>query len=240
MGRLSPQYIDLVERWLKGGLNISRIRMSPDQRLRAMIVYEAYQVWLTDKQIRAQDLIRSIAQREYAVILEKASGGDARAQELVRVLRITPGKDRTITEISNDVALFDHLVGRFSVSTEHIERATVQDASDWLIREGMKNADSRAVKSGAEIKMQLNHNFEQRDNPAEQMPSMDIGITDDVSIIKRDRVNYTDEEKRRMARKYGLTDKQVTDLIQSPDGEWQIPDEQPEPEPEKDVFDENQ
>ena len=43
-----------------------------------------------------------------------------------------------------------------------------------------------------------------------------------------------------MARKYGLTDKQVTDLIQSPDGEWQIPDEQPEPEPEKDVFDENQ
>ena len=69
---------------------------------------------------------------------------------------------------------------------------------------------------------------------------MDIGITDDVSIIKRDRVNYTDEEKRRMARKYGLTDKQVTDLIQSPDGEWQIPDEQPEPEPEKDVFDENQ
>jgi hypothetical protein len=56
--------------------------------------------------------------------------------------------------------------------------------------------------------------------------------------VKRDRVNYTDEERKKMAKRYGLTDKQVVDMIQNSDGTWQMSDEQPEPEPEKDVFSE--
>ena len=39
-----------------------------------------------------------------------------------------------------------------------------------------------------------------------------IAITQDVSIVKRDRVNYTDEEKLRMARKYGLTTKDLQEI----------------------------
>ena len=34
----------------------------------------------------------------------------------------------------------------------------------------------------------------------------------DVSIVKRDRVNYTEEEKLRMARKYGLTTKDLQEI----------------------------
>ena len=39
-----------------------------------------------------------------------------------------------------------------------------------------------------------------------------ISITQDVSIVKRDRINYTDEEKRKMQRKYGLTNKDMQDI----------------------------
>ena len=89
------------------------------------------------------------------------------------------------------------------------------------------------------LKMQLNNNFQEKENAAEQMPESEINITGDVSVVKRDRVNYTDEEKKKFARRYGLTDKQVVDMIQNSEGTWQMPDEQPEPEPEKDIFDEN-
>ena len=39
-----------------------------------------------------------------------------------------------------------------------------------------------------------------------------IAITQDVSIVKRDRINYTEEEKLRMARKYGLTTKDLQEI----------------------------
>ena len=39
-----------------------------------------------------------------------------------------------------------------------------------------------------------------------------IAITQDVSIVKRDRVNYTEEEKLRMASKYGLTTKDLQEI----------------------------
>ena len=41
-----------------------------------------------------------------------------------------------------------------------------------------------------------------------------IAITQDVSIVKRDRVNYTDEYKKKMARKYGLTAKDMQDIAE--------------------------
>ena len=238
MSKPSEKYFDKVERWLLGGLKIEKIIMSPDQRFRAMLAYEAYQLWIQDKQIRPADIMRRLAAREYPMLLRKAEEGDLRAQEYVDAMKIRPGVPRTPTEISNDVALLNHIIAKFDVPTEAIERAKVQDASDWLIREGMKMGDARSVKSGADLKMQLNNNFQEKENAAEQMPDSDINITGDVSTIKRDRVNYTDEEKKKYARKYGLTDKQVIDMIENSDGSWSMPDEEPEKEPEKDVFDE--
>lgn len=238
MSKPSENFFNKVERWLLGGITIEKMILTPDQRFRALLAYEAYQIWLQDKQIRPSDVMRRLAAREYPVLLRRAEEGDQKAQEYVAAMNIRPGIHRTPTEISNDVALFNHIIGRFDTPIDNIEKAKVQDASDWLIREGMKMGDPRSVKSGADLKMQLNNNFQEKENPEDQMPASDINITADVSVVKRDRVNYTDEERKRMARRYGLTDKQVVDMIQNSDGTWQIPEEQPDPEPEKDVFDE--
>lgn len=238
MSKPSENFFNKVERWLLGGITIEKMILTPDQRFRALLAYEAYQIWLQDKQIRPSDVMRRLAAREYPVLLRRAEEGDQKAQEYVAAMNIRPGIQRTPTEISNDVALFNHIIGRFDTPIDNIEKAKVQDASDWLIREGMKMGDPRSVKSGADLKMQLNNNFQEKENPEDQMPASDINITADVSVVKRDRVNYTDEERKRMARRYGLTDKQVVDMIQNSDGTWQIPEEQPDPEPEKDVFDE--
>jgi len=65
MSKPSEKYFDKVERWLLGGISIEKMVMSPDQRFRAMLAYEVYQRWLQDKQLRASDVLRNIAAREY-------------------------------------------------------------------------------------------------------------------------------------------------------------------------------
>ena len=55
--------------------------------------------------------------------------------------------------------------------------------------------------------------FDEERDATDEMPDMSrIAITQDVSIVKRDRINYTDEEKQRMARKYGLTTKDLQEI----------------------------
>ena len=238
MSKPSHKYFDLVERWILGGLPIEKMYMSPDQHFRAMLAYEAYQVLLQYKQIRPTDLMRRLAALDYPILLQKAAEGNERAIEFVKTMHIRPGVPRTVTEISNDVALFNHLVGRFNTPIENIEKAKVQDASDWLIREGMKMGDARAEKAGSDIKMQMHDNFREKEDPTAQMPSGENLITGDVTVIKRDRVNYTEEEKQKMGRQFGLSSKQVTELFQQPDGSWQMPEEQPDNETSPDIFDE--
>ena len=114
------------------------------------------------------------------------------------------------------------------------------DAADWLIREGKKMGDARAVKSGADLKMQVNNNFRQDENPLEQMPSGEINITYDVSVVKSDRVNYTEEDIRRMAKRYGLTQREFLDCVQNEDGVWQVPDAGNGESGEADVFVDNE
>ena len=123
MSKPSEKYFDKVERWLLGGITIDKMIMSPDQRFRALLAYEAYKIWLQDKQIRPTDIMRRIAAREYPVLLQKAAAGDSKAIEYVDAMNIRPGIPRTPTEISNDVALFNHIIGRFDVPTENIEKA---------------------------------------------------------------------------------------------------------------------
>ena len=55
-----------------------------------------------------------------------------------------------------------------------------------------------------------------------------IAITQDVSIVKRDRVNYTDEYKAKMARKYGLTAKDLQDIADEEDMGNNGKEEQPD------------
>ena len=55
--------------------------------------------------------------------------------------------------------------------------------------------------------------FHEVKDATDEMPAMSrISITQDVSIVKRDRVTYTDEYKKKMARKYGLTTKDLQEI----------------------------
>ncbi len=240
MSKPSSNYLEKVERWILGGIDINKMIMKPEQRYRAVAAYEAYQIWLQDKQIRPMDIMRRIANREYPALLHKAEEGNPQAIEYVEALHIKRDVPRTITELSNDVAVFNHLVGRFDVAIDNIEKAKVQDASDWLITQGMKTGDARAVKSGADIKMQLHNNFQERNDAENQLPVTEINITGDVSVIKRDRINYSDEEKRRLARKYGMTDKEAAEMIETSDGTWQMAGEQEEEEKAPDFFEDSE
>lgn len=238
MSKPSPTYLDKVVRWILGGIDISKMAMSPEQRFRASIVFEAYQMWLQDKQMRPTDTMRRLANRAYPYLMEKAKNGDKAAMEYVEALDIRPGKSRTITEIANDVAVLNHLVSHFNVPIDDIEKAKVQDASDWLIREGMKMGDVRAVKSGADIKMQLYDNFKSKETASDQIAVGQINITGDVSIVKRDRKNYDPKYVEQMRRKYGLSKADVIEMIQSEDGTYQpfgLEDDE-----EKDIFIENE
>ena len=86
---------------------------------------------------------------------------------------------------------------------------------------------------------ELNNDFKEDKNEADKMPLMEINITGDVSVIKRDRVNYTDEERKRIARKYGLSEKQVINMIQDSNGTWQMPSEEGDKPKEKDIYELN-
>ena len=239
MSQVSQAFYDKIERWMLGGLDINRMSMSDDQKYRAMVVYEAYHEWLTNKQIVPTRVMRNISARNYPVLLQKARSGDERAITMVKAMNIREGVQRTPTEISNDVAALNWLIGRIDVDTTNIEKAKVLDASDWLISEGQKMGNITAVAAGANLKMKMNNDFKEDKNEADKMPMMEINITGDVSVIKRDRVNYTDEERKRIARKYGLSEKQVINMIQDSNGTWQMPSEEGDKPNEKDIYELN-
>lgn len=218
MSRPSANFLDKVERWVMAGVPIEKMAMKPEQRFRAKLAYEAYQIWLQDKQIKPTDIMRRLANREYPIILKKAADGDELAQSYVDAMNIRPGVSRTFTEIANDVAVLNHLVSRFNVPTDDIEKAKVQDASDWLIRTGMDKGDSRSVKSGIDTKMMLYDNFRQKETAADQISVAQINITGDVSIVKRDRQNYDPKYIESMRRKYGLSKSDVIEMVQGADG----------------------
>ena len=228
----SKEYLSRIEKWLLGGLTLERMNMTLVQKFRARLAYEAYQVWMQNKQIRPADLMRRLAARDYDELLYQAAQGNEDAQLYVGALRIRKDEPRTVSEISNDVYVFNWLVGRFSTSESHINRAKYQDAADWLLRTGMQMGGKEgisAVDKGAEKLRVLENNFQEQENAADSMAGMDMQITGDVSVIKSDRVNYTEEEKKRLAAKYHLTPTEVRDMIQNEDGIYEAVDEEKDP-----------
>lgn len=228
----SKEYLSRIEKWLLGGLTLERMNMTLVQKFRARLAYEAYQVWMQNKQIRPADLMWRLAARDYDELLRQAAQGNEDAQLYVGALRIRKDEPRTVSEISNDVYVFNWLVGRFSTSESHINRAKYQDAADWLLRTGMQMGGKEgisAVDKGAEKLRVLENNFQEQENAADSMAGMDMQITGDVSVIKSDRVNYTEEEKKRLAAKYHLTPTEVRDMIQNEDGVYEAVDEEKDP-----------
>lgn len=220
MSNLSRIYLERVEKCILSGIPVENMNMTIRQKFRTRMTCEAYRIWMANKQIRVREVMERIAAREYVFLAQKAQEGDKEAQEYVRELRIAPGVRRSMKEIEQDIEALNHIIGAFSAPTNYIERAKVADASDWLIREGQKMGNDKAVAAGAKIKMELNNNFEERMSAEERMSPQEINITGDVSVVKTDRVNYTEKEKESMRRKYGLTKKELEEVIQNEQGEY--------------------
>lgn len=235
MAKVSDKYLAVVDKFIFNGLSIKHVAMTEEQKLRTMIVYEAYQMWMTDKQIDPMDTCRRIASRIYGDMLMRADT-DAHYASLCERLNIRVGVPRDYDRLANDVYTFDHIVGRFHEPARNIERAKVLDASDWLIREGMKSGNERSVKAGADLKMRLHKDFDEQQEGFDNLANTDINITGDVSVVKPDRQNYTEEQKRAFAKRFGLPEREVEELIRNADGVYETaPMEQEE---EFDIFDE--
>lgn len=231
--KVSDAFLEKVDKFIFMGGSIRHMAMTEEQKIRTMIAYEAYQVWLTNKFIRPTDLCRRIAARIYADMLEKAET-DARYAEICRKMKIYPGSVRDYNRIANDVQVLEHIIGRFSVKCKNIEQAKVQEASDWLIEEGMKSGNDRAVKNGADLKMKLHKDFDEQAQGFDNLANTDINITGDVSVVKPDRVNYSEEEKKKLAKRFGLPDKEVEELFRNSDGVYETAPEDEDEEP--DIF----
>ena len=240
MSNVSKKYLDCVEKYILNGLPIENMNMLPAQKFRTRIVYEAYRVWMANKQIRVREVIERIAAREYATTYKKALAGDKECMAYAKALHLTPDSVRGLHEIAKDMETLNHIIGAFSAPVNFIERAKVVDASDWLIREGQKMGNDKAVVAGAKLKMEMNNNFEEKMAAEERMSPVEINITGDVSIVKTDRANYTEEEKEAMRRKYGLSQKEMEEIIQNDQGEYVdvIPDN--EQEENQDFFEEKE
>lgn len=229
MARVSDNYLDLVDKFIFMGGEIRHMAMTEEQKLRTLIAYEAYQVWMSNKQIRPLDLCRRISARIYGDMLEKAKHNKEYAGNCKR-LGIRPGVPREYSKLSNDVATLDHIIGRFNTPTVNIEKAKVIDASDWLIEEGMKVGNDRSVKSGAELKMKLHHDFDERQQGFDNLADTDINITGDVSVVKPNCTNYSPEYLKKLAEKFKMPVEEVQDLIMNADGVYETASKEAEKE----------
>lgn len=233
MAKVGDNYLELVDKFIFMGGSIRHMAMTEEQKLRTMIVYEVYQIWISNKQIKPMDVCRRVSSRIYADMLARAEH-DATYAELCQKLNIRPGMNREYSKLANDVATLDHLVGRFNAPTLNFEKHKVIDASDWLITEGMKSGNDRSVINGAKLKMDLFKGFDERQQGFDNIAETDINITGDVSVVKPDKENYSDEFKKQLAIKNGLTVHEVEDLLMNDKGEYETAPQEEEREP--DIF----
>lgn len=232
MSQPSQNYCNKVERWILGGVPLERMNFRPEQRFRAHLVTEVYQHWIATPHIDPRKMLQNFSQRDYAFLLKKAGEGDTEAQELVEALHITPNSTRSANEISNDIYLLNYLVGKLSTSKKHIHRMMYESNIEWMQNFGRKTGTWQAVKQANQDLAKLNNDFKDEENPQDQMPSTNINITGDVSIIKKGRQSLSDEERERLRKKYGLTDKEMSQQLEEINGVWQAP----ETEEEEDIF----
>ena len=183
---------------------------------------EFYKRWVQNNDIDPRTTCRNIARRDYTLFVKQAGQGNKEAQDMVMALHIDIDeegyiKPRTVTELNNDVAVCNHIIRFFQTDESPRHKAMYLSSAEWLIRTGKQQNNDRAVDKGMQALANVYGNFIEDKDATDEMPDMSrIAITQDVSIVKHDRINYTDEYKRKMARKYGLT---VKDMQQIADEE---------------------
>lgn len=234
MSQITQNTLQRIDRWLSFGSSIEAAFPKLEQRYRMQLCAEFYKRWCQNNDIDPRTTCRNIARRDYDLYFSRAAQGDTDAQAMMLALGITVDDDgnikpRSVTEINNDVAVCNHIIRFFQTDETPRHKAMFLSSAEWLIRTGKQQNNDRAVSKGMEALSKVYHDFEEEKDAAEEMPDMSrIAITQDVSIVKRDRVNYTDEYKAKMARKYGLTAKDLQDIADEEDMGSNSKEEQPD------------
>lgn len=218
MSGITQNTLARIDKWLNYGTSMQTAFPKLDQRYRMQICSEFYKRWVQNKDIDPRTVCRNIARRDYEMFFNQAAQGNKEAQEYVIALRIKLDDEgnicpRTVTELNNDVLVCNHLIRFFQTDESPRHKAMFLGSAEWLIRTGKQTNNDRAVAKGMEALAKVYKDFDEEKDATDEMPDMSrIAITQDVSIVKRDRVNYTEEEKLRMARKYGLTTKDLQEI----------------------------
>lgn len=234
MSQITQNTLQRIDRWLSFGSSIEAAFPKLEQRYRMQLCAEFYKRWCQNNDIDPRTTCRNIARRDYDLYFSRAAQGDKDAQAMMLALGITVDDDgnikpRSVTELNNDVAVCNHIIRFFQTDETPRHKAMFLSSAEWLIRTGKQQNNDRAVSKGMEALSKVYHDFEEEKDAAEEMPDMSrIAITQDVSIVKRDRVNYTDEYKAKMARKYGLTAKDLQDIADEEDMGNNGKEEQPD------------
>jgi hypothetical protein len=234
MSKPSPEYLSKVETCFRNNITLAHANMTTVQKFRTQIVYEAFQFWLNDKDIRPMQLLSRIAARDYDIILNKADSGDELSQAQVKDLNIRPGVGRSINELSNDVYVLNWFINRYTPDTTAIEKARDKESISWIITEGKKCGDRTAVANGVKMSMTINDNYKEKDNAADQIPNTLINISGDVSIVRSNDSNYTEEEKKALRDKFGVTEKDILEFKENENGIMEAVDD--DDAEEKDIF----
>lgn len=218
MSQITENTLARINKWLSYGTSIETAFPKLEQRYRMQVCAEFYKRWTQNKDIDPRTTCRNIARRDYELFMNQAAQGNKEAQEMMLALHITIDgegnvKPRTVTELNNDVAVCNHLIRFFTTDESPRHKAMYLSGAEWLIRTGKAQNNDRAVDKGMQALAKVYKDFDEERDATDEMPDMSrIAITQDVSIVKRDRVNYTDEYKAKMARKYGLTQKDMQEI----------------------------
>ena len=220
MSAITENTLARINRWLSYGTSIETAFPKLEQRYRMQVCAEFYKRWTQNKDIDPRTVCRNIARRDYELFMNQAAQGNKEAQDMVLALHITIDdegniKPRTVTELNNDVTVCNYLIRFFTTDESPRHKAMYLSSAEWLIRTGKQQNNDRAVDKGMQALANVYGNFQEEKDATDEMPDMSrIAITQDVSIVKRDRINYTEEEKLRLARKYGLTAKDMRDIAE--------------------------
>lgn len=224
MSQPSPNYIDKVVRWTYGQVDLARMNMPLPGQFRARLALECYMLWQQNKSGNIRRMVINIAARDYATLMTNAELGNTEAQEMVKALGIRRNEQgmvsaRRETEVANDIYVVNQLVGRLSVAKNHIQRAVYEDNIEWLIGFAKKTGNVTAMREAQRNLEKINNDFKEDANPADAMkPGVERNITGDISIIKPDRQNYTEEELRQFAKKIGAKFEDVQEFVDGEDG----------------------
>lgn len=224
MSQPSQNYIDKVVRWTYGQVDLARMNIPLAGQFRARLALECYMLWQQNKTSNIRRMVQNIAARDYAMLMQNATLGSEEAQAMVKALGITRNEAGVVsarreTEIANDIYVVNQLVGRLSVAKNHIQRAMYEDNIEWLIGFARKTGNVTAMREAQRNLEKINNDFKDEQNPADAMkPGAERNITGDISIIKPDRTNYTEDELRAFAKKIGAKFEDVQEMIQNEDG----------------------